>query len=337
MTDHLTQLQKFLQLQKELLQKGADLGLKTRCPIEYSLQISTDETSEVDIYFSGLIHGNEVIGLYLINEILEQILVQKLRCNLNLLFTLGNIPAFLLGKRFVIRDLNRLFLNKEKNQAQFTLPEEHRAWEMEKMLKDFPITPRAIFDIHQTTAPSETPFLMVREHPATMKWWKDLESPWPLIYYPSGQVFSHEGASLSTLCTEFNIPDITLELGQAGYDSLLFQAAWKLIERMLSFPKTYWRSSLSLEKETNIEQYLIASNGKKNNVFTELAIHQKKTQNHHLIAGLKNFTYIPKNSPISQDGETVMRADSDLYLLFPKYGDYQKSTNELCRFLTPLK
>ncbi|MDH4469211.1 MAG: succinylglutamate desuccinylase/aspartoacylase family protein [Bacteriovoracaceae bacterium] len=332
---HLPQLEKFFRLQKEFLTKSTHLGLKVRSPIENSLLLQTDDSGEIDLYFSAIIHGNEVIGLYLVNEILDQIYNKKITCQLNILITLGNLPAFLLNKRFHIKDMNRQFLSKSTNRSELLYSEQQRAWDMEKMITDFKIPPRAIFDIHQTTAASETPFLMVREHAATMKWWSELNTSWPLIYYPSNQIFSNEGASLSTLCSEYNIPDITLELGQAGYHYDLFMGAWKLIEQMLSLPKDYWRKTLASEKNFDLDYYLNLKK-KNNKIYKELGIHQKKSTEHYLVENLKNFTFLPKGTPISSLEHEKILTKEDVFLLFPKYGDYQKTTNELCRFLSPM-
>ena len=114
--------------------------------------IRSTEDDEVDLYISAIIHGNEVIGLYLINEILECIYNKKFKLKINLLISLGNINAFLLQKRFVIKDMNRLFMTSKKSKNELKIPEEHRAWDLEHMILSLPKPPRAIFDIHQTAA-----------------------------------------------------------------------------------------------------------------------------------------------------------------------------------------
>ena len=332
MNPHFAQLEKFYYIQKELLKNGNKYGLEVSSPIDHSLLLRKNQDDEIDLYLSAIIHGNEVIGLYLINEILEQIIAKKIHLKINLLVTLGNVSAFLLNKRFIIKDMNRLFNIAQKNKHELKIPEEHRAWEIEKMILNFPKLPSAILDIHQTTAASETPFLMAREHASTLKWCQDIniKEQWPLIYYPRGNMFSIEGASLSTFCVEHNIPEITIELGQVGFHTEIFSSLLKITLEMLDRPQSYWRKEINNSSNQKIEDYLSQAKSK---ILREAELITKKSDTHELIAGWKNLTFIPKGTHYATDlGQTFYTTD-DSYILFPKYGEYQKTSLELCRFL----
>ena len=67
----------------------------------------------VDMLVCGLTHGNEVIGLEIINLMLQDIL----NCNLSvkMAFLLNNIEAYHQNVRFLDYDLNRSFLSAERN------------------------------------------------------------------------------------------------------------------------------------------------------------------------------------------------------------------------------
>jgi succinylglutamate desuccinylase len=332
---HYPQLEKFYYLQKELIQKGNQLGLQAVAPIEHALLIKSEHNDEVDLYISALIHGNEVIGLYIVNEILEQILSKTLKLKINLLISLGNVSAFLLNKRFMIRDMNRLFMISHKNKSDLSLPEEHRAYELETLIANLPIPPRAIFDIHQTTAPSESPFMMVREHASTLKWWQEIYSNWPLIYYPKGNMFSIEGASLSTYCVEKNIPEITIELGMTGIDGTIYAQAMQIINTMLMRPKQYWRDELAQDKNAEHGCHAILEKHA-DRVFVESEVIQKLSPSHELVSGWKNLTFLKKGSHYANHNDQKILTSADAYIMFPKYGDYQKNSLELCRFLRKL-
>jgi len=174
---------------------------------------------------------------------------------------------------------------------------------------------------------------MIREHSSTLKWWSDLDTKWPLIYYTKGNMFSVEGASLSTFCVEHNLPEITIELGQVGLDLNIFDQLVKLTFEMLNQPTSYWRTEI--HQIQDLTHTLLADNQKSTTLLIESEVILKQSPHHILTPGWKNLTHLPARTLYAKDGNQEFYTNDECYILFPKYGEYQKTTQELCRFLKP--
>jgi len=113
--------------------------------------IPTNSEREFDLVVLALVHGVEVGGISVVNQVLEKLKSQVAKCSARVAFVLGNVPAAVAGKRFLERDLNRSFASATRSKA-----EERRAEFLESILK----RGRYLLDIHQTREFSPTPFFI---------------------------------------------------------------------------------------------------------------------------------------------------------------------------------
>ncbi|MEQ1723514.1 MAG: succinylglutamate desuccinylase/aspartoacylase family protein [Pseudobdellovibrio sp.] len=102
--------------------------------------------------FLALVHGNEVIGLPILNTLIKSLLDGTLTPDYEILFGLGNLRAAYANKRFLEIDLNRCF-----GPTPTSSPEEQRAREIEKYLLN---EVDYLIDLHQTVQLSQNPFFI---------------------------------------------------------------------------------------------------------------------------------------------------------------------------------
>lgn len=107
---------------------------------------------KMKVGFLALIHGNEVIGLPILNTLIQNLLNGTLAPDFEILFGLGNLPAAYADKRFLDTDLNRCF-----GLATDSSPEEKRAREIERYLLN---EVDYLIDLHQTVQVSQNPFFI---------------------------------------------------------------------------------------------------------------------------------------------------------------------------------
>src|SRR5688500_8204536 len=59
--------------------------------------------------FLALVHGNEYVGLPIINSLIQSLLSGEVELKSDVYFGLGNVPASFANQRFIDEDLNRSF------------------------------------------------------------------------------------------------------------------------------------------------------------------------------------------------------------------------------------
>lgn len=250
---------------------------------------------------SIVIHGNETIGLFILDELLKSFKEQPFS------FLIGNRKAVQENKRFFESDLNRSFMTEKKETI-----EQLQAKNIEVFSKDF----KYILDIHQTTCDSETPFCLVRDSEKSNILYKNLKETllFPVIYLKN-QKLSKDGATFSEFASNKNIGFITLELSKAGYSPEMKELGLKIINQFLDI------------------QYFKTTPKKEFEVFTVRKSIEKIQQDDHLVQGLKNFTMSKKNSVIAIQNSTKISLEEDSFILFPKYNQYREFSNELCKLM----
>lgn len=88
-----------------------------------------------DIVLSSGIHGNETAPIELCDEMISDILQERIKVQQRILFIFGNLHAIELEKRFVEENLNRLFGLDCKGASKSY--EKHRAKQIEKIVEQF--------------------------------------------------------------------------------------------------------------------------------------------------------------------------------------------------------
>jgi hypothetical protein len=163
---------------------------------------------DVDLTISGLIHGVEVAGLSVLNEVLS--LVTSGRCPLSISVgvALGNLPAARQQKRFVERDLNRSFGRQETSVA-----EDRRADELERLFG----RTRYLLDIHQVKLPCDQPFWIFPYTKTGFVFARAVAPDVPLVTH-WGKGFSADGQCSDEWTNRSGGFGVTIELGQNGFD-----------------------------------------------------------------------------------------------------------------------
>lgn len=186
---------------------------------------SNKTTKKLKLGFLALVHGNEIIGLPILNTIIDGLLSGIFQPDYEILFGLGNLQALSANKRFIQKDLNRCF-----GQTTFETSEDQRAREIEKYFLD---EIDYLVDLHQTVHPSATPFFIFQYTSAACF------SHLSLINsnYPTVLQFDAIGDSQSLSTDEYlrgrGKFGVALELGQIGYDENKFKTGLTVCARFI--------------------------------------------------------------------------------------------------------
>jgi succinylglutamate desuccinylase len=162
---------------------------------------------EFDLVVLALVHGVEVGGISVVNQVLEMLKSETVKLNASVAFVLGNVPAAEAGKRYLERDLNRSFASISRSKS-----EERRAEFIESILK----RGRYLLDMHQTREFSPTPFFIFPFTPEGFRFSTYIAPEIPLVTRWDGE-FSKEGMCSDEFMNANGGVGITIELGQNGF------------------------------------------------------------------------------------------------------------------------
>ncbi|WP_260680541.1 succinylglutamate desuccinylase [Thalassotalea sp. PS06] len=90
-----------------------------------------------DIVLSCGVHGNETAPIEICQQLVKELLSDKLLLEQRVLFLFGNPPAMNLGSRFVEENLNRLFSGAHSDDIGLANQERRRAKALEDYVRDF--------------------------------------------------------------------------------------------------------------------------------------------------------------------------------------------------------
>jgi succinylglutamate desuccinylase len=178
----------------------------------------------------GGTHGNESIGVYLIAKFErypELLNCQSFKC----VTLLANPEAVAANRRYLDRDLNRSFNNKDLANPELTGYEDRRAKEIAARLKDVDL----IIDLHSSTAKMGLTILPSNNHPFNLRLSAYLSELHPdvRVCYGENRCNSDDPILLS-LCQW----GCTIEVGavaQGVLDAHLFQQTEMLVRAILDY------------------------------------------------------------------------------------------------------
>lgn len=185
------------------------------------------------IAIAGGVHGNELIGIYLIKKF-ERYPELVQRSSVNTLTLLGNPQAFLYKRRYIDKDLNRCFLAEDLQDTTLTGYEDQRAKEIYHHLQKHETPIDLLIDLHSTTANMGLTLILNNDHPLMLQIAAYLSSlnPQVKVYSCAGSGREHDSIrSLYEL-------SITIEVGaipQGVLDADLFQQTETLIYQILDY------------------------------------------------------------------------------------------------------
>ena len=306
MTQHEAELQKFQTLHNRFRVQPGYQSID-----QYGFTMSENP----DILFTALVHGNEVIGLQVLNLFLEKTLKSNHKAPFTFAVLLCNVPAYSQNQRFINKDLNRSF------QAPIDVPktakgqEYYRAQQLEDIIQK--LQPRFIIDLHQTTEPTSSPFFMLPEEESLILSASVINKEWPIITFDSSG-FSKDGKTLMEFALSEKIPALVIEISQNGFDLNL---AKTICEQLF-----YLNAEAIIEppKKTEMNYYKITHHLTKFIVGSEL------------MPGFQNLQPVKENDilGITPAGNEYY-CPADGVFIFPKYGRQAEASNELGLIATP--
>jgi succinylglutamate desuccinylase len=269
---------------------------------EYGFVIRGNKKSKrIDLLITGLVHGNEVIGIEVINRVLKRVVKNK-EININLGFLLCNIEAAQKNTRFVESDLNRGF----STQEIITL-EQKRAVKIAKIIDqaDF------IFDLHQTVEPSLTPFFVMEHRHELIQIANQLLPQFPIVTFGTDG-FSKTGQTMLEYASAQGAKAMVIECGQNGFSEDLAQ---KIESACLELINTLKNTKIIKTKHISV-LHIVTS-------ITHMG-------NTHLIPGLVSYLPIKQGQVLAHEGVVEIKAPFDGRLVFPSYGEKARTNHELC-------
>jgi hypothetical protein len=175
-------------------------------------------------------------------------------------------------------------------------------------------------DLHQTILGTESPFFIFRAHKKGFDFATALNPDLPIV-----TLWNDQASADGRILTEFNIEKglvaLTLELGKAGYDPHQVELGVAICKRAIEVSS----GGLSPHDLTKSKLYLLDW------------FYRPTTKEAVLDPGWQNFSTLIKGQRLGIDGEREILSPIDGKMLFPKYGEYAKSSSELFCALVPMR
>ena len=293
----------FFLAQIEALEKDYNINTLTDGVVTISKKgLAQPKSNKVDLTLSALIHGNEVYGVGVLNQVLTWLRQQSIDLPIHLGLIIGNLKGAQQGKRFLDKDLNRSFGAEKSKTAAY---EVERAAKLATLMANTEL----FLDFHQTIEPSKTPFFIFPYQPRALAFAQALMPTLPVVTH-WGKGFSQDGMSSDEFVQSRGGCGITVECGQAGSDPLQIALGAQLALNAIYTAKN--ARSLTKPKSTS-------------HLFTlaESLPNQHELQP-KLLPGLKNFTPVDLGETLGTTSAGDIIAPISGWTLFPKY--IQKDT-----------
>jgi succinylglutamate desuccinylase len=268
--------------------------------------------SQIKIGILGLVHGNETIGVYILNQLIQDLVLGKLSSRYLIYFALGNVSAAHAGQRFVTNDLNRSFglLSSETEEMA-------RARELEKHFLD---QCDHVLDLHQTISPSRTPFFLFRySNLEQLTLLNQIHQGLPVIL---AQQSMHSGQGLTTgeYLRNRGAHGLTVELGEKGFDQERFALGHQICRSFIE----------SLQTKLPPADRITFP------VLRQIGLTTISDTSQRLNPGWVNLSPVKKDEIVGNSKQGAIRSPEDGLMLFPKYPAEPKIGGELFNLCRPM-
>ena len=262
------------------------------------------------IVLSTLIHGNETGPLPAFLWAIEAISSKALSFGGTVSFVLGNPEAARKDQRFLESDLNRMFLDNDRQTH-----EAKRARELMPLFDEADL----LIDFHQTILPSAKPFYICP--------WTDISSTWAtaLALSTAGVDATPPPGPASTRCADDYVSlqgkaAITIELGEKGFHQEAETVAKEAITR-----------AFSIADAVADGQSLTSIAAQQPKITRYETLHREHYTSPELLLrkGLINFLPVTKGELLSAPHRPEIHAAIDGCILFPKYPAFGQDGNPL--------
>lgn len=256
---------------------------------------------QIDLFIVGLTHGNEVIGIEIINKILAAIKHNNTKPKIG--FLLNNTKAYLQGHRYLEYDLNRSFLSERKDTLEHL-----RADEIENIINNLNI--KLLIDLHQCVEPTETSFSVIPEDDELIEISHKIAPEYAITTF-SEAGFSNKGRTLVEYAKTLKIPALVYELGQKGFNKALSDEFSRIL--------------LGL----NVDEILSNGNSKEI-IYYHITGIIPNTQDFRLIPGLVSFQMLKVDEILAKNPDNLeYKCPRNSVLIFPRYINIDKTDAEL--------
>jgi succinylglutamate desuccinylase len=262
--------------------------------------INADLNTPIDLTILGLVHGVEVAGLSVINNILTALLDDHRPIEVTVALALGNVPAARNGQRFTFRDLNRSF-----GRHTFENFEDVRAKELESVLN----RSKYMVDIHQVTMPSAHSFWIFPYRRRALHFAMQLNPTLPVVTH-WGASFSQDGQCSDEYMLRRGQTAVTVELGQNGFDEGQIKMGTRIALKAIQTVADLKQSSI-FENSTPRRPHTLWT-------WDEI-VPYPETDRKVLDDGWFNFKVVHGGDRLGEWNGQILKAKNGGAVLFPKY------------------
>lgn len=285
------------------LQEFAQWALNNPGPCPWSVTLDFGLHSGHAV-FGSIVHGNETGSLPAVVAVLEKLKSKSLSYGGKVTFFLGNVEACRRNVRFVESDLNRVFLDAAPESS-----ETRRARELMPLLRSASV----FFDFHQTIQPTEEPFYIFGFHETSYLWARAVQGASMMVTRKMGTAFALNQCCCDEYARNFDVPAVTLELGQKGITPEASRLAESAMTRVLTLLDAAQGGSAKLSELAGRQPDFR---------FFEI-VHREPFQDPFsgLKPNLRNFTEVKTGEILGSTEKTPYKAPAAGRILFPKYPD----------------
>lgn len=244
----------------------------------------------------ALTHGDEIIGLDILIELLYNLLEKKLSLSTDLYLIIANKMAYLKGQRYIENDLNRVY-SKQPNCL-----ESKRASVIKEAIEHCDY----IVDIHQTIEDTFNPFFILPFNKEQETWIRSISPNIPIVARENVETIT----TLSTYGFLNQKRAVTFEVGGSGVDLYQLELGFSIIKEFISYASQEKNVVVTNSKERSLsEVYRMSYFHPYSKNDGEVKFHKKFT----------NFEMIEKEQTIAMVGKkTICSPIEGKILLYPR-------------------
>ncbi len=310
-----TLLDRELEIFKALMSRASDAYTTTEVgPAIFKISPRSSNIKPIKVGFLALVHGNEILGLPVLNGILKRIFSGDLNPHFEIYFALGNLPAAFADKRFLELDLNRSF---GKNSDQYR--ETRRARELETLMLDHC---DYVIDLHQTVSPTQHSFFIFEYSPGLDLSFLAQINPGIPVIVQFEAIGDESGLSTDEYTLRRGKFGTAVELGQMGFSQENFELGVSICSRAIEV----------LESEENLEPMAETFP-----LFQLGGRCRAPEAGARLNPGWVNFNKVEKGQEVGVSNSGPIFSPESGYMLFPKSVAATTAGQELFYICTPFK
>ena len=268
------------------------------------------ETPGPKLIFVAGIHGNEAVGIQALQKVFKALEEIQPSINGSVLGIAGNIKALEQGKRYIDSDLNRIWLEKEGDESEYSEKEE--IIEVLKKELDSHNGEVVFFDLHSTSSESD-PFILMSD---TLRNRRLAEiAGIPVVLGIQEQLHG----TMMDLTARAGFPTIIFEGGKSDSpetDQCFEGLIWKMMHGLCGLD-----TSAMVESKEALDK-LDSFTNRYFEVFDKYVI--KKGADFTMNPGYRNFQPVKRNEELAVSNVNTVRASSSGLIFMPLYQEQGK-------------